>query len=120
MINEEEYFSKLQEIIGETNSADMINERWPEVLERLDQLSIEYTKELQKETGSTYKKNGQPYDMWLFPPCRLLAINIILSYWVGRISIPKKLDLVSDWKRIQDAYNNGRDAFVEHERAQNA
>jgi hypothetical protein len=24
MINEEEYFNKLQEIIGETNSADMI------------------------------------------------------------------------------------------------
>jgi hypothetical protein len=28
MINEEKYFNKLQEIIGETNSADMINERW--------------------------------------------------------------------------------------------
>jgi hypothetical protein len=47
-------------------------------------------------------------------------MNLILSYWVGRISIPKKLDLISDWKRIQDAYNNGRDAFVERKRAQNA
>ena len=122
MINEEEYFSKLQEIIGETNSADMINERWPEVLERLDQLSLEYTKELQKETGSTYKKNGQPYDMWLFPPCRLLAMNLILSYWVGWISVPKQLDHLSDWTRIQDAYTNGKNAFVEHEheRAKNA
>ena len=120
MINEQEYFNKLQEIIGETKSADMINERWSEVLERLDQLSIEYTKELQKETRSSYEKNGQPHDIWLFPPLRLLAMNLILSYWIGRISIPKKLDLVSDWKRIQDAYNNGRDAFIEHERAPNA
>jgi hypothetical protein len=122
MINEEGYFNKLQEIIGETNSGDMINERWSEVLERLDQLSIEYTKELQKDTGATYKKkkNGQPFDIWLFPPCRLLAMNLILSYWVGRISTPKQLYLVSDWKRIQDAYTNGKDAFVEHERAQNA
>ena len=39
MINEQEYFQKLQEIIGETKSADMINERWSEVLERLDQLN---------------------------------------------------------------------------------
>jgi hypothetical protein len=120
MINEEEYFNKLQEIIGETNSADMINERWSEVLERLDQLSIEYAKELQKDTGTTYKKNGQPYDMWLFPPCRLLAMNLILSYWLGWISVPKKLDLVSDWVRIQDAYANGKNAFVEHQRSQNA
>jgi hypothetical protein len=118
MINEQEYFNKLQEIIGETKSADMINERWSEVLERLDQLSIEYTKELQKETRSSYEKNGQPHDIWLFPPCRLLAMNLILSYWVGWISVPKKLYSLSDWKRIQDAYTNGKDAFVEHERAQ--
>ena len=118
MINEQEYFNKLQEIIGETKSADMINERWSEVLERLDQLSIEYTKELQKETRSNYEKNGQPHDIWLFPPCRLLAMNLILSYWVGWISVPKKLYSLSDWKRIQDAYTNGKDAFVEHERAQ--
>src|SRR5215208_327066 len=118
MINEQEYFNKLQEIIGETKSADMINERWSEVLERLDQLSIEYTKELQKETRSSYEKNGQPHDIWLFPPCRLLAMNLILNYWVGWISVPKKLYSLSDWKRIQDAYTNGKDAFVEHERAQ--
>ena len=118
MVNEQEFFKKLQEIIGETKSADMINERWSEVLERLDQLSIEYTKELQKETGSGYEKNGQPHDIWLFPPCRLLAMNLILSYWVGWISVPKKLYSLSDWKRIQDAYTNGKDAFVEHERAQ--
>jgi hypothetical protein len=41
MVNEREFLKKLQEIIGERKSADLINERWSEVLERLDQLSIE-------------------------------------------------------------------------------
>jgi hypothetical protein len=67
MVNEQEYFQKLQDIIGETKSADMINERWSEVLQKLDQLSIEYCKELQAETGASYEKNGK-HDIWLFPP----------------------------------------------------
>ena len=36
MVNEEKYFDELQKIIGETKSADMINEHWSEVLERLE------------------------------------------------------------------------------------
>jgi hypothetical protein len=116
MVHEEEYFNKLQEVIGETKSADMINERWNEVLERLDQLSIEYAKELQAETRIRFQKNEQQLDIWLFPPCRLLAMNLILSYWVGWISTPKKLYSASDWKRIEDAYNNGKNAFIEHQK----
>jgi hypothetical protein len=116
MVNEEVYFKELQKIIGETKSADMINERWNEVLERLDQLSIEYAKRLQEETGIRYEKNGQPNDIWLFPPYRLLAWNLILSYWTGWLSVPKKLNLASDWERIENAYNNGKKAFTEHER----
>ncbi|MGH9965438.1 MAG: hypothetical protein ACRD5E_11515 [Nitrososphaeraceae archaeon] len=42
MVNEEQYFDDLQKVIEDTKSADGINERWNEVLERLDQLSIEY------------------------------------------------------------------------------
>jgi hypothetical protein len=45
-------------------------------------------------------------------------MNLILSYWIGWISVTKKLNLVSDWKRIQDAYNNGKDAFFEYEKAE--
>ena len=115
MVNEQVYFQKLQEIIDKTNSVDMINERWSEVLEKLDQLSIEYCKELQAETGASYEKNGK-HDIWLFPPFRLLAMNLILSYWIGWISVPKKLNLVSDWRRIEAAYSNGKDAFFEHEK----
>jgi hypothetical protein len=117
MVNEEEYFNKLEKVIGETKCADMISECWNEVLERLDQLSIEYAKELQAETRIRFQKNGQQLDIWLFPQCRLLAMNLILSYWVGWISTPKKLYSVADWKRIEDAYNNGKNAFIQHQKA---
>jgi hypothetical protein len=59
---------KLQEVISETNNADMINERWNEVLERLDQLSIEYAKELQAEKRIRYQKNGQQLGYMVIPP----------------------------------------------------
>jgi hypothetical protein len=36
MVNEEKYFDELQKIIGDTKSVDGVNERWNEVLERLD------------------------------------------------------------------------------------
>ena len=114
MVNEKKYFNELQEIIRRTKSADKINEYWIEVLERLDQLSIEYAKELQEETGLRYEKNGE-YDIWLFPPYRLLAWNLILSYWIGWLSLPKNLDLASALERIENAYNNGKKAFTEHE-----
>jgi hypothetical protein len=78
------YFYKLQKIIGETGSADEINERWNEVLNRLDDIAIEYAKELHAETGIYYlKRERKRFDIWQFPPCRLSAMNIILSYWVG-------------------------------------
>jgi hypothetical protein len=57
MVNEEKYFDELQKIIGGTKSAIGINEHWNEVLERIDQLSIEYAKELQAETGVRYEKD---------------------------------------------------------------
>lgn len=61
MVNEERYFDELPKIIGDTKSADGINERWNEVLERLDQLSTEYAKELQAETGIRYEKDNELY-----------------------------------------------------------
>ena len=77
MVNEEKYFDDLQKIIKDTKSADGISERWNEVLERLDQSSIEYAKELQAETGIRYEKDKELYAMWQYPPYRLLAMNLI-------------------------------------------
>ena len=112
MVNEEKYFEELQKIIGETKSADRINERWPEVLKRLDELAIEYCNKLQTETGIRYEKEpGSAYNLNEFPPYRLLAMTLILSRWVGWMSTPKKLHLASDWKRIERAYTNGKNAY---------
>ena len=52
MVNETTYFEELQ-IVDETKSADEVNERWYEVLERLDELAIEYAKELQADIISS-------------------------------------------------------------------
>lgn len=89
MVDEQKYFDELQEIIGKTKSADEINERWNEVLSRLDELAVEYARELQSETRIKYLKFGKEReDIWQFPPYRLLAMNIILSRWVGWIGAP--------------------------------
>ena len=119
MVNEVKYFEEMQKIIGDTKSADRVNEHWNEVLERLDELSIEYAKELQTETRIRYEKNAELCDIWLFPPFRLLAMNLILSYWIGWLSVPKSLHLVSDWKRIEDAYDKGRNAYIEYKTDEN-
>jgi hypothetical protein len=120
MVNEVKYFKELQKIIGNTRSADGITERWNEVLERLDQLSIEYAKELQAETGVRYEKNKELHAMWQFPPYRLLAMVLILSRWIGWQSVPEKLHLVSEWSRIETAYDKGRNAYIEYETVENA
>jgi hypothetical protein len=120
MVEEDKYFKELQKIIGDTKSVDGINEYWNEVLERLDQLSIEYSRELQAETGVRYEKDNELYAIWEYPPHRLLAMNLILSRWVGWQSVPKKLHLVSDWRRIETAYDKGRNAYVEYAKSQDS
>ena len=113
MVNEKRIFDDVQKILGETKSPDEINERWSEVLNRLDELSVEYARELQAETRIKYLKFGREReDIWQFPPYRLLAMNLILSRWVGWHSIPKGLYYVSDWTRIQGAYDKGKSDFV--------
>jgi hypothetical protein len=86
MIDEERYFDALQKVIKETKSADGITERLNEVLERLDQLSAKYTKDLQAETGIRYEKDKELYSIWQFPPYRLLTMIFILSRWVEKCS----------------------------------
>lgn len=59
--------------------AEGINEHWREILERLDQLSTEYAKELQAETKRICcQENEEIFDIWRFPPHTLLARNLIL------------------------------------------
>lgn len=117
MVNEDKYFDELHKIIGRTKSDCGINEHWMEVIESLDQLSTEYAKELQAETGIRYQKNKELLDIWLFPSYRLLALLLILTRWIGWQSVPENLQLVSDWQRIENAYDKGRNAYVEYRMA---
>ena len=120
MIDEEWYFNELQKVIKETKSTEGINERWNEVLERLDQLSAEYAKDLQAETGIRYEKDKELYPIWQFPACRMLAMSLILSHWVGWQSVPENLHLVSEWRRIETAYDKGRNSYMEYAKDQDA
>jgi hypothetical protein len=119
MVDEDRYFHELQKIIGKTKSDIGINEHWIEVIERLDQLSTEYAKELQAETGIRYQKNKELFDIWLFPSYRLLAIVLILTRWIGWQSVPERFQLVSDWQRIENAYDKGRNAYIDYKTASN-
>jgi hypothetical protein len=109
MVNESRYFNELQKIIGDTKPANEINERWNEALKRLEGLAAEYANELQAEKCILYQKFGVlRKDIWQLPPYRLLTMNLILSYWIGWLSIPKSLHLASGRSSIQDAYHKSK------------
>jgi hypothetical protein len=125
MVNDKKYFDELQIIIGKTKSADKINERWNEVLNRLDELAIDYAIELGKEVGATYGKPDDKLTMIEFglnefPPGRLLALTLILSHWVGWHSVPKKMDAhpLSACHLIQQAFVSGVNDFVNYRNAE--
>ncbi len=125
MVDEKKYFDELQKIIGQTKSADRINERWNEVLNRLDELSIEYARELGQETGTTYDKPDgkgtiQNFGLDEFPPGRLLALTLILARWVGWHSIPKGMQThpLSAFHLIQNAFTNGVNDYVEYRKTE--
>jgi hypothetical protein len=118
MVELRKYFDGLQDKLGETESADRIIEgRWLDVMKELNQKSLECAKELQLETRGIYRKDDTQGNLLYYlcyeeaPPTRLLALNLILSYWLGWISNEKKLDgdPVFAWDKIKGAYMAGRD-----------
>lgn len=74
------------------------------------------------ETGKPYSKyytdGKHAYDLAYeeSPPTRLLALNMILSYWLGWLDASKShhLDIepIFAWKRIDEAYNKGKAAYT--------
>ena len=124
MVELRKYFDRLQDNIGKTHSPDKIDEDgwWEVVIRELNKMSYDYAKELQLETGKPYSKyytDGRhaydlPYEK--SPPTRLLALHLILSYWLGWLDASRShyLDTepISAWKRIEGAYNKGKAANV--------
>lgn len=96
MSNYKKYFNSLQEIIGETRSADMINEdTWHTVVNRLNQLSLLFAQELHTEIGLVYEKpegSGIAYGPEWFLPTRLSVMTLILCHWIDWHNIPKKME----------------------------
>jgi hypothetical protein len=50
----------------------------------------------------------------------MLAMSLILSHWVGWQSVPENLHLVSEWRRIETAYDKGRNSYMEYAKDQDA
>jgi hypothetical protein len=120
MVELTKYFDILQHKLGETHSPDKILEGpwWEVVVKELNQISYNCARELQLETGKPYSKyytDGQhAYDLSYeeSPPTRLLALNLILSYWLGWLDASGSHYLhsepISAWKRIEEAYSRGK------------
>jgi hypothetical protein len=111
------YFDRLQNKLRETYSADKILEGpWLEgVVKELNLMSYHYARELQLETRQPYHKDFSdgtnaydlPYEE--SPPTRLLALNLILSYWLGWLDASRShhvdTEPVAAWRRIKEAYD---------------
>jgi hypothetical protein len=123
MVNLKEYFEKVQTVIGSTESADkIVEDRWLEVVKVLSQTAIKCAKELQREESSAYYKpprDGKPgyiLDYDKAPPTRLLALNLILSYWIGWIS--QTHGLSEAMGKILEAYSMGKLDFDGYKKAE--
>jgi hypothetical protein len=118
----DEYFNRLQKMLGETDSADKILEGpwWDVVVKELNHLSYYCARYLQLETKKPYRKDFTdgsladelPYEE--APPTRLLALNLIITYWLGWLDAKggHALDTepVAAWRRIKEAYDRGKQA----------
>jgi len=106
------YANRLENRIGDIKAADKIIEGpWCNVVvKELNQLSFEFAKELQQETGGTIDKGSYRLNLEEYPVTRLLAINLILAYWLGWICDKKAMDgpPISALQRMRDAYADGK------------
>lgn len=107
------YGNRLQNKLGETKSADRIVEEswWAKVVKELNQMSLECVRDLQGEIGQRWDKGSYQIDLEEAPPTRLLALSVVINYWLGWVGNEKGLNSppISAWQRIQDAYQAGKE-----------
>jgi hypothetical protein len=126
MVDFRKYAKRLQDALGKEysagrNSVDSIDEdQWLKVVVgELNKMSFECAKELEPEIGRLQGKagypDGQPPEV--APPSRILALHLILSYWLGWVMTEKHGDgkPVFSWDRIQEAYMAGRELSEHNE-----
>ena len=78
--------------------------------EELNQMSFEFAKELRQDTGATIDKGSYHLNLEEYPVTRLLAINLILAYWLGWICDKKAMDgpPISALQKMRDASAGGK------------
>jgi hypothetical protein len=122
MVELRKYAKRIQDVLGvgyapKKNSVDSIEEsHWLSVVvSELNKLSLECARELEQETGK-YPKYGSPGTQPLeeAPPTRLLALSLVINYWLGWVNNEKLMDAATPqpfkaWDRIQQAYLTGRE-----------
>jgi predicted DNA-binding transcriptional regulator len=116
------YMDRIEDKIGQkfgltdTNSADrIIAEPWFDVVIReINQISMEVAKEIQQEVRIEIDKGSYNLQLHEAPFTRLLALEIVLSAWLGWILNEKQPDKTKPlsapecFKRIQSAYDYGQ------------
>ena len=81
------YMRRIQFALEKIKAADKIQESpWQEVVVReLNEISKDYAKELQTETGQIGNKGDYQLGLDEWPPTRILSLMLALSAWTGWI-----------------------------------
>jgi hypothetical protein len=105
MVDLKKYHDRLQNKIREAMSADKILEGpwWEVVIKDLNLMSYYCARDIALETKGSCDKNyldgtlayKLPYEEW--PPMRLMALTLIVSYWLGWISTSHGLKQPMPW-----------------------
>jgi hypothetical protein len=105
---------RLQDALGKSKAADRIQDGpwWDIVMKELNSISKDSATELQKETGKPYHKPNYDLPYEEAPPTRLLALNIVISAWLGWVMSEKGGHPYS-WQKIEEAYNYGKQLSAE-------
>jgi hypothetical protein len=100
MVELRRYASKINEVngikddSGKNSTDEIIEKHWLEiVVEELNKMSLDCAKDLEMETGRYPKPgwpDGQPLEK--APPTRLLALTLVLCYWLGWVNNEKYMD----------------------------
>jgi hypothetical protein len=115
-MNYRNYMKRLQDALGESKAADKIQEEpwWNIVMKELNSISKDSAIELQNETGQPYHKPYHDLTYEEAPPTRLLALNIVISAWLGWVMSEKGGHPYS-LQKIEESYNYGRELSLKKE-----
>lgn len=105
-----ESMEKIQVTLGETESADGIEEEsWLDtVVKTLDTISKHFSTELEREPGAPeYLKPYGKVPYMSMPPMRLLSLAVLLNAWLGWVLHEKGLDIYGEFK-LNESYEFGR------------